>query len=66
MKGLIVEETCQARHAHAKQLNCDLDAIAENLRKRKKESSLPIVSLSPRRMVEKGTSQKFVEYRPVS
>ena len=31
MKDPIVEEVCRAREAHARQFNCDLDILCEDL-----------------------------------
>ncbi|MEN6574854.1 MAG: hypothetical protein ABFD90_00830 [Phycisphaerales bacterium] len=45
MKDLIIEETRQARDAHAKQFNYNLDAICDDLRQREKESAVPTVTL---------------------
>ena len=53
MKDPIVEEVRRAREAHAKQVNYDLDAICEDLRKREKISGHPTVSFGPRRIVRK-------------
>lgn len=58
MKDPIVEEIRQARDAHAKQFNYDLDAICEDLRRREKESGLPTISLPPKRVTRKKTSRK--------
>ena len=53
MNDPIVEEIRQAREAHAKQFNYDLDAICEDLRKPEKTASHPTVSLSPKRVMRK-------------
>ena len=45
MKDPIVEGIPQARDAHAKQFNYDLDAICDDLREHEKESGVPTVSL---------------------
>ena len=50
MKHPIVEEIRQARDAHAKQFNYDLDAICDDLRKREKEPAVPTVWLPPKRV----------------
>jgi hypothetical protein len=60
MKDRIVEETRQARDAHAKQFNYDLDAICEDLRKREKKSGVPTVSLPPKRVPGKKKSHENV------
>lgn len=50
MKDPIVEEIRQARDAHAKQFNYDLDAICDDLRKREKESGVPTIALPLKRL----------------
>ena len=50
MMDPIVDETRQARDAHARQFNYDLDAICDDLRKRQRESGMPTVLLPPKRL----------------
>ncbi len=50
MKDPIVEGIRQVRDAHAKQFNCDLAAICNDLRQREKSPALPTVTLPPKRL----------------
>jgi len=53
MKDPIIEEVRQARDAHARKFNYDLDAICDDLRKREKASGRPSVSLPPKQINKK-------------
>jgi hypothetical protein len=53
MKDPMVEEVRRAREAHAKQFNCDLEAICEDLRQPEKTDGHPTISLPPKRVGKK-------------
>ena len=61
MKDPIVDEVRQAREAHARQFNYDLDAICEDLRKREKTSGHPTVSLPPKLVAKTGKPHRASE-----
>ena len=52
-KDEIVEEVRRARHEHAAKFGNDLAAIFSDLRKRQRESGRKVVSLPPRRPVDR-------------
>lgn len=52
-KDEIVEEVRRIRHEHAARFNNDLDAIVADLRKRQGESGHKVVSLPPRRPIQR-------------
>ena len=49
----IVEELRQHRQAYAAQFNHDLSAICRDLRERRKEGGRKVVSLPPKRVVQR-------------
>ena len=53
MKDPVVEEIRKIRKAHAARFRFDLHAICEDLRIKEKTCGHPIVSLSPKRILEK-------------
>ncbi len=53
MKDSIVEEIRTIRDAHAARFQFNLHAICENLRKKEKTCGHTIVSLPPKRILEK-------------
>ena len=53
MKDPIVEEIRKIREAHAAWFQFDLHAICEDLRKKEKTCGHTIVSLTPKRILEK-------------
>ena len=53
MKDSIVEEIRTIRGVHAARFQFDLHAICEDLRKKEKTCGHPIVSLPPKRILEK-------------
>ena len=53
MRDPIVEEIRKIREAHAARFQFDLHAICENFRKKEETCGHPIVSLPPKRILEK-------------
>lgn len=53
MKDSIVEEIRKIRESHAARFRFDLHTICEDLRKKDKTCGHPIVSLPPKRILEK-------------
>ena len=53
MRDPIVEEIRKIREAHAAKFQFDLQATCEDLRKKEKTCGHAIVSLSPKRILEK-------------
>jgi|GEM_PF-3411238 len=67
MKDPMAKEIRQARDAHTKQLNHDLDAIYEDLRRREKHSAVPTVTLPPRHLVTRGEApRECTRHHPIS
>ena len=53
MKDMLISELRKIRDEHAARFNYDLEAVAEELRKREKETRGKIVNRKPRRFATK-------------